>query len=72
MYESQKRQIPAGAFVRVVVTVGWATNRPRTSIVEGVAYVDDEGATRVGDVNITRDVDGFPTGIVVLSIREED
>ena len=65
------REIQAGDWVRVEETVGWATDNPRTRVVEGYAEVDDEGTLRVDGVPVSREDDGkYPRGVLILSIGD--
>lgn len=67
---SDVEQIRVGDFVVVEQTRGWASDMPITLTHAGVAYVDDEGTTRVDGVNVTRDSAGyFAAGVLVVSIE---
>jgi hypothetical protein len=65
-------EIHAGDTVTIEHTTGQATPTPKTEIVTGIVYRDDEGTLRVNgavwSVNLTRDADGyFPRGVVLIS-----
>jgi hypothetical protein len=69
MSATHTTHICPGDYVKVRYTRGQATFTPTTEIVEGHAYLDEEGTLRVGRVNLTRDDQGyFRNGVLPLVV----